>query len=43
MKLNGETLGIGDQARVTNERELQLSVANGPGASVADFLLLDLP
>ena len=43
LKLNGETLGPGDQARVTSERELQLSAANGPGATAADFLLLDLP
>src|SRR5882762_752840 len=27
LKLNGETLGPGDQARVTSERELQLSAA----------------
>jgi redox-sensitive bicupin YhaK (pirin superfamily) len=42
LKLNGETLGQGDQARVSNERELQLSAASGPGATAADFLLLDL-
>jgi redox-sensitive bicupin YhaK (pirin superfamily) len=43
LKLNGETFGPGDQARVTNERELQLSTVPGPGATAADFLLLDLP
>jgi hypothetical protein len=41
LKVNGETLGTGDQARVTSERELQLSSSSGAGA--ADFLLLDLP
>jgi quercetin 2,3-dioxygenase len=43
LKLNGENLGPGDQARVTSERALQLSAAPGPGATPADFLLLDLP
>jgi redox-sensitive bicupin YhaK (pirin superfamily) len=43
LKLNGETLGPGDQARVTSERELQLSAASESGATSADFLLLDLP
>lgn len=43
LKLNGETLGPGDQARVTSERELQLSAASEPGVTAADFLLLDLP
>jgi redox-sensitive bicupin YhaK (pirin superfamily) len=43
LKLNGETLGPGDQARVTSERELQLSAAPDSGATPADFLLLDLP
>jgi redox-sensitive bicupin YhaK (pirin superfamily) len=43
LKLNGETLGPGDQARVTSERELQLSAAPESGATAADFLLLDLP
>ena len=43
LNLNGEMLGPGDQARVTNERELQLSAVSGPGATAADFLLLDLP
>jgi len=43
LKLNGETLGQGDQARVTSERELQFSAATGPGATPADFLLIDLP
>ena len=42
LKLNGETLGPGDQARVTSERELQLA-APPASASAADFLLLDLP
>jgi redox-sensitive bicupin YhaK (pirin superfamily) len=42
LKLNGETLEPGDQARVTNERELQLAAALPSGAA-ADFLLLDLP
>jgi quercetin 2,3-dioxygenase len=43
LKLNGETLGPGDQARVTNERKLELSAAPEPRATAADFLLLDLP
>jgi quercetin 2,3-dioxygenase len=43
LKLNAETLGPGDQARVTSERELQLSAAPESGATPADFLLLDLP
>jgi redox-sensitive bicupin YhaK (pirin superfamily) len=43
LKLNGETFGPGDQARVTGERELQLSAASGSDATAADFLLLDLP
>jgi redox-sensitive bicupin YhaK (pirin superfamily) len=42
LKLNGETLGPGDQARVTSEQELQLSTAPESRAA-ADFLLLDLP
>jgi redox-sensitive bicupin YhaK (pirin superfamily) len=43
LKLNGETLGPGDQARVTSERELQLAAAPDAGGNPADFLLLDLP
>ncbi len=43
LKLNGETLAAGDQARVSSERELQFSAAPGSGAKPADFLLLDLP
>jgi quercetin 2,3-dioxygenase len=43
LKLNGETLGPGDQARVTNEIKLQLSGAQGPASTAANFLLLDLP
>jgi quercetin 2,3-dioxygenase len=43
LQLNGETLAVGDQARVTNESELQLSAAQGARATQADFLLLDLP
>src|ERR1700674_5793994 len=43
LKLNGETLRPGDQARITNERELQLAAAPESGAAAADFLLLDLP
>ena len=43
LKLNGETLGPGDQARVTSERELQLAATSDSGAAAADFLLLDLP
>ena len=42
LSLNGETLGPGDQARVTDERELQLAAA-AKSATAADFLLLDLP
>jgi redox-sensitive bicupin YhaK (pirin superfamily) len=41
--LNGKTFSAGDQARVTGERELQLSMAPGQGSTQADFLLLDLP
>src|SRR5258708_30130065 len=40
LKLNGETFAAGDQARVSSERDLQLSAAPGPGAAPADFLLL---
>jgi redox-sensitive bicupin YhaK (pirin superfamily) len=43
LKLNGETLAAGDQARVSSERDLQFSAAPGPGDKPADFLLLDLP
>jgi len=43
LKLNGETLAAGDQARVSSERELHLSAAPGSDATSADFLLLDLP
>jgi redox-sensitive bicupin YhaK (pirin superfamily) len=43
LKLNGEMLAPGDQARVTSERDLQLAAAAEPGAAAADFLLLDLP
>ena len=43
LKLNGETLAPGDQARVSSERELQLSAAPDQAAALADFLLLDLP
>jgi quercetin 2,3-dioxygenase len=43
LKLNGETLATGDQARIISERELRLSAEPGPGATPADFLLLDLP
>ena len=43
LKLNGETLAAGDQARVSSERDLQLSATPGSGATPADFLLLDLP
>jgi redox-sensitive bicupin YhaK (pirin superfamily) len=41
--LNGEILDAGDQARVTNVRDLQLSAPFTPDAAPADFLLLDLP
>jgi len=43
LKLNGETLAAGDQARVSSEHELQLSAAPGSESTSADFLLLDLP
>jgi quercetin 2,3-dioxygenase len=43
LKLNGETLAAGDQARVSSERDLQLSAAPGSEVAPADFLLLDLP
>jgi redox-sensitive bicupin YhaK (pirin superfamily) len=43
LKLNGETLNPGDQARVTGESELQFAGAPDSGATGADFLLLDLP
>jgi redox-sensitive bicupin YhaK (pirin superfamily) len=43
LQLNGEILATGDQARVSTERELQLSAVSGSGATPADFLLLDLP
>src|SRR5487761_791552 len=41
LKLNGETLATGDQARVSSERDLHLSAERGPSATPADFLLLD--
>jgi redox-sensitive bicupin YhaK (pirin superfamily) len=43
LNLNGQTLAAGDQARVSSERELQLSPVPGLGARPADFLLIDLP
>jgi quercetin 2,3-dioxygenase len=43
LQLNGETLAAGDQARVSSERELQLSAVSSSVATAADFLLLDLP
>ena len=43
LKLNGEILAAGDQARVSSERELQLSTASSSSSTPADFLLLDLP
>jgi redox-sensitive bicupin YhaK (pirin superfamily) len=43
LKLNGELLAPGDQARVTDERQLQLSAAPSSAETAADFLLLDLP
>ena len=43
LKLDGETLAAGDQARISSERDLHLSAAPGSGAALADFLLLDLP
>lgn len=39
LRVNGETLRAGDQARITAERSLQLAA----GSAAADFLLLDLP
>ena len=43
LKLNGETIAAGDQARVSKEPHLQFSATSGSGATAADFLLLDLP
>ena len=45
LKLNGETLRAGDQARITGERTLQLAgpAKSSPSSAAADFLLLDLP
>lgn len=43
LKLNDETLAAGDQARVSNERELHVSAAPGSAPTSTDFLLLDLP
>ncbi len=47
LKMNGETLAAGDQARVTSEGELQLSAAPNTEPNkenvALDFLLLDLP
>ncbi len=42
LQVNGETLSAGDQARITGERALTLTVPAG-SASPADILLLDLP
>ncbi len=39
LRVNGETLHAGDQARITAEHSLQLAA----GSAAADFLLLDLP
>src|SRR3984957_3776835 len=43
LKLNGQILSPGDQARVSNESDLQLSAVPDPSATPVDFLLLDLP
>lgn len=43
LQLNGQSYAAGDQARVNNEGELQLSAAPGANGAGADFLLLDLP
>jgi len=43
LNLNGQTLAAGDQARVSSERELQLSAPPSSNGTPADFLLLDLP
>jgi redox-sensitive bicupin YhaK (pirin superfamily) len=44
LKINGEELKAGDQARISGEQKLELSAAGGSGAGTpADFLLLDLP
>ena len=43
LKLNGETFAAGDQARVSSDRDLQLSAAQESSAAPAHFLLLDLP
>src|SRR5580692_8466244 len=43
LKLNGNILSPGDQARVSNESDLQLSAAPDTSAKPVDFLLLDLP
>jgi redox-sensitive bicupin YhaK (pirin superfamily) len=43
LKLNGNIVSPGDQARVSNERDLQLSAAPDNSAKPVDFLLLDLP
>lgn len=39
LQVNNATLDVGDQARITGERALELTA----GSSSADFLLLDLP
>lgn len=38
VKLNGETFGVGDQARVTNEAELRIEAAKQ-----SEIILIDLP
>ena len=43
LTLNGENFAAGDQARVSSEPELELSVPPDRGVISADFLLLDLP
>ena len=45
LQVNSESLGAGDQARITDERALKLTggAARGGDSAVADFLLLDLP
>jgi redox-sensitive bicupin YhaK (pirin superfamily) len=43
LKLNAETYAAGDQARISDVRELQFAAAPGANGTGVDFLLLDLP
>jgi redox-sensitive bicupin YhaK (pirin superfamily) len=43
LRINGENLASGDQARIRGERDLNFSAVPNNGSTGADFLFLDLP